>query len=177
MRHLRTICIVIFALLLLGCSEDLSVIPLDEPVLESTENTLKATKPMPKLIGTTIEYLNPPPYLWMGTIDFSDNEGYGIYKIAYYIEGMWGNTNASALFIREYFYVYEGNTPDDGTIYLSGINEGVLVSGSRFITNGMVEMATGPFEGWNGRQVHVQGAVTGVDEQGLPVLGSTFRLN
>ena len=160
--------------LLMGCSENASFLPDDEAMLKG------AKKPMPKLVGTTTEFISFPPslYLFMGTIDFSAS-GMGTYNLAYHVLDQTMKEFANANQLTETFYIYEGGaTPELGTILMSGTNSGVLIGGTKFITNGKVEHAIGPFEGWAGRNVHVNGYVVEFLENGYPFeLTSTFRLN
>lgn len=167
--------VTLFLTLFMGCSEDPLFIPEDQGGLKS------AKKPAPNLIGTTQEFFSPAsyPFIWVGTIDFSQNEAYGSYKFAYELLEMTQKDFANAGFFTESFYVYEGPNPQDGTLYLKGTNSGVLVGGAKFTSNGWVEMASGPFEGWEGRKVHVSGEVVVFDDEtGGPMeLSSTFRIN
>ena len=160
--------------LLTGCSENASFIPDDEAMLKG------AKKPLPMLVGTTTEFISfeTPPYIFVGTIDFSAS-GMGIYNIAYHVLDQTMKEFANADQLTETFYIYEGGTtPETGSILMSGTNSGVLIGGMRFITNGKVDHAVGPFEGWAGRNVHVNGYVVEYHEAGFPLeLSSSFRIN
>ncbi len=160
--------------LLMGCSENPSYLPDDEAMLKG------AKKPMAKLVGTTTEFISfeTPPYLFVGTVDFSAS-GMGTYNLAYHVLDQSAKEFANAQSLTETFYIYEGGaTPEEGTILMSGTNSGVLVGGTKFITNGTVKMAIEPFEGWEGRKVHVKGYVVEFHPDGFPLeLTSTFRIN
>jgi len=103
----------------------------------------------------------------------------GTYNLAYQILDQTMKEFANADQLTETFYIYEGGaTPDEGTILMSGTNSGVLIGGTKFITNGKVEYAIGDFDGWAGRNVHVKGYVVEFAEAGYPLeLTSTFRIN
>jgi hypothetical protein len=165
----------LFITLFMGCSKD----PLY--ISEGQGDLKSAKKPAPNLIGITQEFFSPSsyPFIWVGTIDFSENEAFGSYKFAYELLEMTQKDFANAGFFTESFYVYEGSNPLDGTVYLKGTNSGVLVGGMKFTSNGWVEIASGPFEGWEGRKVHVSGEVVVFDDEtGAPLeLSSTFRIN
>ena len=160
--------------LLMGCSENASFIPDDEAMLKG------AKKPMPKLVGTTTEFISffTDPYIFVGTIDFSAS-GMGTYNLAYHVLDQTMKEFANADQLTETFYIYEGGAlPEDGRVLMSGTNSGVLIGGTKFITNGKVEYAIGPFDGWAGRNVHVNGYVVEFAEEGYPLeLTSTFRIN
>ena len=159
--------------LLMGCSENASFIPDDEAMLKG------AKKPVPKLVGTTTEFISfGGLYLFVGTIDFSASDK-GIYKLAYHVLDQTMKEFANADQLTETFYIYEGSAlPEPGTILMSGTNSGVLIGGMKFITNGKVDHAIGPFDGWAGRNVHVNGYVVEFHDAGFPLeLTSTFRLN
>ena len=165
----------IAVILLTACSESAPYLPDDEAILKA------AKKPMPKLVGTTTEFISfdTPPYIFVGTIDFSAS-GMGTYNLAYHVLDQTIKEFANASQLTETFYIYEGSDlPEPGTILMSGTNSGVLIGGMKFITNGKVEHASGPFDGWLGRKVHVNGYVVVFDEtSGAPLeLTSTFRLN
>ena len=164
----------IAVILLTACSESAPYLPDDEAMLKA------AKKPLPNLVGTTTEFIKfDGPYLFMGTIDFSAS-GMGIYNIAYLILDQTEKEFANANQLTETFYIYEeGATLEPGNILMSGTNSGVLIGGSKFITNGKVELAIGDFDGWAGRNVHVNGYVVEFDETyGFPKeLTSTFRIN
>lgn len=181
MKHFRLLSILIAASLMLGCSENAPFLPDDEPGIQSLSESgsaLKgAAKPLATLIGTSMEELSSP-YPWMGNIDFSQYDGYDIYKIAYDNMELFPVGNSTTLLFRETFYIYLGDDPVHDYL-LKGMNEGVMVRGSRFYTHGMVEEVDeeGPFNGWEGRRVHVHGVITEYNEDGPSALESTYRLN
>ncbi len=172
--------------LLIGCSEDSFLMPDDEAIMLDqngiSESSLKsAKKPLPKLTGTTVEFYSPEtyPFVWVGTIDFSENSNYEKYDFAYELLEFNQKDFANAGFFTENFYVYEGDNTLEGTVYLRGSNSGVLIGGVKFVSNGTVLEASGPFEGWVGRKVHVNGVAVAFDDAtGAPVeLSSSFRIN
>jgi len=159
--------------LLMGCSENASFLPDDEAMLKG------AKKPLPKLVGTTTEFFSPTtmPYIYMGTIDFSAS-GMGTYNLAYEMLEYTQKESSNAGFFTEIFYVFEGDNPDVGTVFLKGTNSGVMVGSAKFVSNGMVEEANGRFTGWEGRNVHVNGTVLSSIPDGPALeLTSTFRVN
>jgi len=174
MKKTLILLIGIAVILLTACSENPSYLPDDEVMLKA------AKKPLTKLVGTTTEFISfsTPPYIFVGTIDFSAS-GMGTYNLAYQILDQTMKEFANADQLTETFYIYEGGaTPDEGTILMSGTNSGVLIGGTKFITNGKVEYAIGDFDGWAGRNVHVKGYVVEFAEAGYPLeLTSTFRIN
>jgi hypothetical protein len=160
-------------ILMLGCSENSPLLPGNEPVQQESLKK-SANKPMAKLIGFTEEVLwfdetTGAPFS-IGTITFEDM---GTYDLVYQILEMSGKGNSSVGFLTERFYIYEENTIDldaeEFNIWdilamdnlMTGINSGVSPNGKIFVTNGSVSEANGEFEGWVGRNVHVQGDIVG----------------
>lgn len=157
-------------ILTISCSENSPFLPGDE--FAQHESTLKSYKPMAKLVGYTEETLwvdmnTGAPYS-IGTITF---EGLGTFGLVYQILDMSQKENSNAMFLTETFYVFEEygwdlNDLDIEAILamdvlLKGTNSGVSPNGKKFITNGSVSEASGEFEGWTGRNVHVQGDIAG----------------
>ena len=68
-----------------------------------------AKKPMPKLVGTTTEFISfdTYPYIFVGTIDFSAS-GMGTYNLAYNVLDQTEKEFANADQLTETFYIYEG---------------------------------------------------------------------
>mgnify|MGYP006299301663 CR=1 FL=1 len=178
MRKLAFFLTIAGAVLMMGCSED----PMTNP--DPTATLKGAKKPMPKLVGTTQEFFNPAflegsPYMYVGTIDFRDC-GLGVYNFAYDFAAPPEPKGTQVLSFVENFTVYEGDIEDNPTILMRGTNSGVIVKVEKFFTNGTVNMACGPFEGWEGRKVHVDGTVVVPPPfPGGPALEleSTFRIN
>lgn len=169
--------------LLMSCSENASYLPDDEAMLKS------AKKPLPKLVGTTTEYFSPStfPFIWVGTIEFTEGVS-GTYSFAYELLEFTQKDFSNAGFFTESFYVYDGEGPvkdyDDGPVYLKGkvllkgTNSGMIVGGKKFVSNGVVEVASESFEGWVGRKAHVNGYVVEFYPNGdAKELSSTFRIN
>lgn len=161
--------------LFMGCSENASFIPDEEATLKS------AKKPFPKLVGVSQEFFSPMtyPFVWVGSIDFSENELFGTYNFAYELLDLTQKEFSNAVFFKESFYVYEGENAAEGVLYLKGTNSGVFVNGEKFVSNGIVEEAYGPFSEWLGRRVHVNGSVVAFDAvTGAPYeLSSKFQIN
>ncbi len=129
-------------------------------------------------MGHTEEFFSPQtfPYLWVGTVAFSDYNDYGVYGIGYNIlEFPEGEGNAQKF--SERFVIFTGDSPLTGTILLSGITKGIIRRGEFFLTNGTIDEASGDFEDWMVRKVHVRGTIE-TDELGNPLrVESEFRLN
>ena len=173
MKKTFVLLIGIAVILLTACSENAPYLPDDEAMLKA------AKKPMSKLVGTTTEFFSPftYPFIWVGTIEFGE-DGPGTYNFAYELLGFTQKEFSNAGFFTESFYLYDGVAPATGTVFLKGTNSGMIVGGKKFVSNGVVEEARGPFEGWVGRKAHVNGYVVEYDANGDAMeLSSTFRLN
>ena len=167
----------IFASLLLvfvltGCSESLMTDPVDNA---SADPVLKSAKTMPFLAGTTYEIPTGSNYPeFVGTIDFHGADGHETYGIAYDVLKTTGDP-AKTVKLIEKFYIYEEGSDWLTESVLTGTNSGTIIKSETFVTNGRVESASEPFEGWEGRSVHVRGDII-VDESGMHV-ESIFRIN
>ena len=81
----------------------------------------------------------------------------------------------NAILFEERFEISQG-----GTLLLAGKDVGVLnMVTDKFLANGNVELAAGPFEMWISRNVHINGIITWLDkENGIPLSATgTFRIN
>ena len=180
MKRLIFVFLVIGAtLIFFGCSENNSTAP------ELSQNDLvtntMAKKPTPNLIGTQVaNFTFTPPTFWNGTIDF----GGVLYGITY-ISHSPPRTYSQASPFEEDFVIYELDT--DWTIpenvYMKGWDAGVVTFAnkkpepSKVVANGKIEEAFGPFEMWQGRNVHMSGVVIWTTD-GLPKEALvTFRIN
>jgi hypothetical protein len=163
--------VVIFA----GCQKDSSLTP-------EVDQSAQVPKPGPNLIGIlATDFTWTPPTFWNGTVEFEEEGTYAITFISY--DPPRPFSQASPFY--EDFFVYELGTDwtNPENVYLAGWNQGVVVYANNppdpctFVANGKIDEAYGPFEGWQGRNVHNSGTITWVDV-GVPegVLG-TFKLN
>lgn len=123
-------------------------------------------KPAATLIGEMdlnfdLTAVPPDDPVWVGTITF---EGYSTYGIRFFhllsSVGVIGQVNH----FEEYFEIYDLGSPT--TVYLGGYDEGVVPlankppEDTKFMANGQVEVATGDFIDWMGRETHMSGVVT-----------------
>ena len=82
MKQMVIFCFAIAVTMLMGCTENSVFLPDVDPVLKSqpgSSQLLKGMdKPAAKPAGTTQENFSPAtlPYIGVGTVDFSGNEGY-----------------------------------------------------------------------------------------------------
>ena len=122
-------------------------------------------KPAANLVGDMdlnfdLTAVSPDDPVWVGTITF---EGYGTYGIRFFhllsSVGVLGQVNH----FEEYFEIYDLGDPT--IVYLGGHDEGVVPlankppADTKFMANGQVEVATGIFEDWMGRNTHMSGVV------------------
>jgi hypothetical protein len=173
--------VVLAIMVFFGCSENNTTAP---EINQNDQVPASLAKPLPNLIGTAYTaFTFTPPTFWNGTIDFGVDGKYGLTFISH--EEPRGYSQASPYY--EDFYIYEEGT--DWTIpenvYLKGWNAGVVTYANKnpdpvkFRANGKIDEAYGPFEEWQGRNVHIRGEVIWNDpDNGLPkaALG-TFRIN
>lgn len=143
-------------------------------------NTL-VKKSDPNLIGSTDANFvagTQGDVAWDGTIEF---DVYGTYGIRFHHTGgagVLGQVNHG----EEYFEIYDLGNPT--FVYLSGPDEGVVPLANKppepvkFILNGKVEVANGPFEMWLDRNVHMRGIVEWDPLTGRPLKAlGVFRIN
>ena len=169
------------AIIFFSCEENNSTAP---ELMKGDQDIVSLDKkPAPYLVGDAImNFTFTPPTFWNGTITFGDVT-YGITCISY--DPPRDYSQASPFY--EDFYIYELGTIFDLTnptnVYMKGWEAGVVTYANKdpepvkFHANGKIEEAYGPFEGWQGRNVHIKGLVYWV-EVGLPAYAaSKFRIN
>jgi hypothetical protein len=67
---------------------------------------------------------------------------------------------------------------DDGALILQGTDEGVVsLVNSKYRMNGVVEDASGPFAGWEGRNVHMSGIIEWYPFGAPHFAPGVFRIN
>ena len=151
-------------------------------------NTLDK-KPAPNFIGITNGLFHYPPLpdpggsllpvFWKGTVTFGDDT-YGIYFLSY--DAPREYSQASPFY--EDFVIHK--IGDEKDVYVKGWNAGVVTNAnnppddpSKFLANGKIEEAYGPFDGWQGRNIHIRGEVIWrTDGSGLPERAEgTLRIN
>jgi hypothetical protein len=135
-------------------------------------NTL-AKKTSPNLTGTiALEFTLTHPYFWNGTLTIGEET----YDLRFKSMGDPPPEPPRAFPFEEEFEI-----SNDGftTLLLQGQNHGVVPCGNnRFVANGKVEIANGPFEMWRGRNIHESGIITWVIPCVLPSGATgTFRIN
>jgi hypothetical protein len=165
------------ALLCLGCSESNPAI--SDLTQYSQVTSALAKKPSPNLTGTMdLDFLGPTaPYVWNGVIDL---DGHGQFGIGFIHTSGPPRDYSQASPFEEIFEVYDLGNP--AIVYLAGPDVGVTtLANSTFRMNGVVEVATGPFELWLGRNVHMDGTIgwqTLPDGSRIPETAEgTFRAN
>ncbi len=157
------------AFIFLSCSENNSTAP--ELIQgDQVENSL-TKKPAPFLEGITKVPFNMAnyPFVWDGTVDFGEGQVYGLKFKSY---GAPRDFSQAFPFYED-FFVYDLTDPD--VIYMKGWNQGVVAYANRpplpckFLANGKIEEASGPFAMWQGRGTHIRGLVYWTtDGSGLP---------
>jgi hypothetical protein len=157
---------------------DLVVPPPDSPPPLCTED-LRDEEPKLCLCGEGTEFRGL--YAWEGTITFPE-EAYTIVFIN--LGTARENPSGVASPFDEIWAIYEGEvvTEDDwcpstdhATIW--GYDSGVSnLNNFTYRMNGHVEAATGDFEGWEGRSVHMSGTFSFADAPTLHAPGE-LRLN
>jgi hypothetical protein len=144
------------ALLYWGCSENGPVVSepgQDEQVTESL-----GKKPAAHLSGMMdLDFMGPMgPYVWVGTVDL---EGYGQFGMRFIHTSGPARDYSMARPFEEIFEIYDPGNPT--IVCLAGTDAGVTtLANSKFRMNGVVEVATGPFEMWLGRNVHMSGIIS-----------------
>ncbi|MHA1947481.1 MAG: hypothetical protein ACXAC6_05675 [Candidatus Hodarchaeales archaeon] len=100
----------------------------------------------------------PEEPVWVGTIDI---DGYGVYGMRFFHLTPFKDYSQASPF-EEYFEIYNLDTG----VVLGGSDVGLTVLANKppepvkYIMNGMVLEATGGFEEWLGRNVHMSGIIT-----------------
>jgi len=145
---------VAMALLYWGCSENgplVSEFIQGEQVTESL-----GKKPAPYLSGTMNVNFVGGVVTWDGVVDL---DGYGQYGMRFYNISGPPRDYSQANPYEEIWEVYDLGNPT--LVYLGGTDAGVVsLANSSFRMNGGVEVATGVFEAWLGRNTHMSGTIT-----------------
>ena len=147
--------------LVAGCQKDDYPDPALDQVDQQTSSLKAAKKPAANLIGEMdldFMFVNP---VWVGTITFEGyEEVYGMRFI--HLSPDKGFSQASPF--EEYFEIYDLGNQD--LVYLAGPDVGVTTVANKppdpcpYRMNGEIDVATGPFEMWLGRHVHMSGMIT-----------------
>jgi hypothetical protein len=154
-----------------GCQEDSALAPAADQRDQAPAFLAKA-KPLPNLIGTMdlyfeLEAVMPDDPVWVGTITF---EGYGdeiddVYGMRFYhLSPIPLKEYSQASPFEERFEIYDLDDPND--VYLAGPDVGVTTlankppGDTKYRMNGKIEVASEPFEGWLGCNVHMSGVIT-----------------
>ncbi len=174
MKHsILTFLVIGIAMILFSCSENN---PTGPEFSQSDQiSTTFAKKSLAKFVGEmdlTFDFLRAP-YFWQGTVDFGNNEVYGIRFESLGPPMVYGQSSH----FEENFEIFElGNTDN---VYLKGPDAGVIsLKNSKFRANGEVTLANAPFTMWNGTNAHFNGIITEWGTDGFPVSGNgTFRIN
>ena len=157
--------------LFIGCENDAAP---SESIIASVDD-YDLAKPLPRLVGdaqTKITFT--PPTFWNGTVDFGDHGMYGLTFFSFGPPIIFGQSSH----FEEEFIIYKLNSdwvnnPDD--IYIKGWNKGIVALANKVPeetnvnANGKIVDASGPFEGWQNRPVHLKGIVVWAkDGSGMP---------
>ena len=151
------------SIIFFGCSKDDFLAPeLDQS--DQLTASLKGTKPSSSLVGTMDLNFTfgewPEEPVWVGTIDFEDD---GVFGIRFFHLSPFRDFSQASPF-EEIFEIYDLGNPD--LIYLRGPDVGVTTTANKppedckYRMNGEIEEALEPFEGWQGRRVHMSGVIT-----------------
>jgi len=167
------------SMLYLGCSDNSPIAPDLNQNAKITSTLDK--KPSPKLMGDV--YTNwtlTPPTFWNGTIKI-EGVVYGIVYISY---GAPRDFSKASPFSEDWIIYAEGTDWTQlGNVYMKGYNKGVTnlahkPDPCKFVGNGTVKEAYGPFEMWLGRNVHEQGIIYWLPDGIFPDYAEfTFRIN
>ena len=168
-RSIVVLLVIGVTIIFFGCSHDNSLTV--GPDLGDQATAPLAKKPSPNLRGTMDLYYDvtaawPEEPVWVGTIDI---EGHGTYSMRFFHLTLFKEYSQASPF-EERFEIYEeGGDPDnyeDDVIYLAGPDVGVTTLANKppdpckYRMNGEIDVATGPFEMWMGRKVHMSGIIT-----------------
>ncbi len=171
--------VIVTVLIFFGCQEESALAP---ELGQSDQVANSFAKPTANLIGTAnTPFTFTPPTFWNGTIDFGVD---GIYSLTF-ISHEPPRPFSQASPYYEDFIIYELGT--DWTIpenvYLKGWNAGVVTYANnppdpcKFLANGKITEAYGPFVEWQGCNVHIRGLVYWI-AVGVPERAEgTFRIN
>jgi hypothetical protein len=180
---IKLIFILLFSVtcLFIGCENEAA--PTES--IADIEDDGNMTKPLPKLVGESeAQFTLTPPTFWNGTVDFGDHGVYGLTFFSYGEPIIFGQSSH----FEEEFIIYKlnsdwANNPDD--IYVKGWNRGIVALANKVPeetnvnANGKIVEASGPFEGWQGRIVHLKGIVLWAkDGSGMPLASiGTIQIN
>ena len=164
MKHLILVFIIMGTVLVFwGCQEDSALAPVANQSDQGSDFLALAKKPAPNLTGTMeLDFtfgVWPEEPVWVGTISF---EGYDDYGIRFYHLSDFRDYSQASPF-EEYFQIYD---LVNGTVYLGGPDVGVTTLANKppeptkYRMNGEITEATGDFEMWMGRNVHMSGVIT-----------------
>lgn len=171
MKHFILVCWVVGAVVFFSGCQDNGVVPADQPLLS-------LEKPSPILVGWgEVIFTWTPPTFFNGTITFGGDE-YGLT----YISLVPPRDFSAANIFAEEVLIYElGN---QGNVYLHGEHSGVSITKFidqrpvDFVNTGKVLEASGPFEGWQGRNYFSEGTISWDLTTGLPTgAEGIMRLN
>jgi hypothetical protein len=181
MRNLSLVLLVIGSIFIFfGCQEDSALTPLSS---QSDQDVNSLAKPAPTLTGIAITSFNldDPPYFWRGTVDFGDETIYGLVFNSHGFPTVRGKSSH----FEEEFIIFQFGTDytDPNNYYLKGSNAGIVANENKppdpvkFLSNGTVEIANYPFEGWLGRSVHIRGVVNWLPNGDPEEAVGTLRIN
>ena len=170
-------------LIFFGCQEESALAP---ELGESNPELMYLAKPLPNLVGTmALDFTFgawPEVPVWVGTITF---DGYGefdgVYGIRFFHLSPLKEYSQASPF-EEYFEIYD--LEDVDVVYLGGPDAGVTTLANKppeptkYRMNGEIDTATGDFEVWMGRNVHINGIAFWAIYPVLPDYATgTFRIN
>lgn len=182
MKKIQIVLLTVFvSLLFSGCSEDGNLNPND--TCDPAESTLKSdNKPLPKLFGHQVCEVNlDGPLLFECTIDFGD---LGVFAITHIPHGPPRDFSQASIFEEDVIISYLGTDwTNPENVVLTGLVRGTHTLANRppdptrFVCNGDIFEAKGPFEPWAGRKMHTQGTFYWTPE-GMPDrVECTMRIN
>jgi hypothetical protein len=119
---------------------------------------------------------------WVGTVDFTVGEDIHTFDIVWWLKLPLGEAGKTTHYwmITEIWEGYDPALGEDqtGNLMLATWEHGTTTSkNSTWRANGMVTLAGGFFEGWQGRQVHESGSFWFDEGIGTLAGESIFRLN
>jgi hypothetical protein len=178
----RTLIFILLAAVTLftACSEENPMLP--DPIEEQEEAYFKgAKKPMPELIGEQECMLDFSTFMFVCTIDFGD---LGEYAITYISHGPPRDYSQANVFEEDFFIHYldtEFSQPENqvmvGKVRGTHTLANQIPEPTKYITNGKVHKAYGPFEDWEGCNIHTSGTCYWTPE-GIPItIENKWRIN
>ena len=163
-----------------ACSEESGFLP--DPVETEDASYLKgAKKPTSALIGQQECGMDFSTFYFVCTIDFGD---LGVFSVSFVPYGPPRTYSQANVFEEDFFVHYlDSDFSNPENVVMAGNVKGThtlanqIPDPTKFITNGKVIEACGPFADWEGCNVHTTGSVTWTPE-GIPILiESTWRIN